>query len=133
MDLLVDYCMVKVYAVVRVVETNQFWSEEDDFTLCKPSLKVEPVGQLQAGRLGRIRLSFVNPLDVPLTRCRITLESPGAFYPISEQVSNVSAKRSFQHEVLVTPRRSGISTMAVASFTSYEMIDVHGSVKLDIR
>merc|ERR1712241_688274 len=38
MDQLVDYNIVKVYAVVRVIETNQFWSEEDDFTLCKPSL-----------------------------------------------------------------------------------------------
>ena len=88
---------------------------------------------LQAGRLGRIRLSFVNPLVVPLTRCRIALESPGAFHPISEQVSNVAARRSFQHEVLVTPRRSGVSTVIVASFSSKEMIDVHGSVKLDIR
>ena len=47
MDQLVDYNIVKVYAVVRVIETNQFWSDEDDFTLVKPSLKVEAVGQLQ--------------------------------------------------------------------------------------
>ena len=32
-DLLVDYCIVKITAVVRVHETNQFWSEEDYFTL----------------------------------------------------------------------------------------------------
>ena len=44
MDLLVDYCMVKVHAVVRVHETNQFWSEEDDFTLTKPTMKVEASG-----------------------------------------------------------------------------------------
>ena len=36
-----------MYAVVRVIETNQFFSDEDDFTLVKPSLKVEQVGQLQ--------------------------------------------------------------------------------------
>ena len=44
---------------------------------------------LQAGRMGRIRLSFINPLEVSLTRCRISLESPGAFHPIIEQVSDV--------------------------------------------
>ena len=49
MDQLVDYNIVKVYAVVRVIETNQFFSDEDDFTLVKPSLKVEQVGQLQVG------------------------------------------------------------------------------------
>ena len=46
-DLLVDYCIVKITAVVRVHETNQFWSEEDDFTLTKPSLQVQAVGTLQ--------------------------------------------------------------------------------------
>jgi len=131
-DLLVDYCIVKITAVVRVHETNQFWSEEDDFTLTKPTLKVEAVGTLQAGRMGRIRLSFINPLEVSLTRCRISLESPGAFHPIIEQVSDVRGRRSFEHEVLVNPRRAGVSTV-VATFTSREMIDVHGSVKLDIR
>ena len=63
-DKLVDYCMIKVYAVIRVAETNQFWSEEDDFSLVKPKLKVEQLGQLYAGRMGRIRLSFINPLEV---------------------------------------------------------------------
>ena len=33
--------MVKIYTLIKVQETNQVWSEEDDFVLEKPKLKVE--------------------------------------------------------------------------------------------
>ena len=41
MDKLVDYCMVKIYSLIKVKETNQTWSDEDDFVLDKPVLNVE--------------------------------------------------------------------------------------------
>ena len=41
MDKLVDYCMVKIYAMANVVETRQAWSEEDDFVISKPKLRVQ--------------------------------------------------------------------------------------------
>ena len=41
MSKLVDYCMMKFYTLIKVQETNQVWSEEDDFVLEKPRLKVE--------------------------------------------------------------------------------------------
>jgi hypothetical protein len=131
MGRLVDYCMVKIYALIRIEETNQTWSEEDDFILDKPKLVAEPLGRLQTGRLGRIKLSFVNPLDVELTNCRLTTEAPGTIREVREKLPDVGPKATFIHSVLVTPRKSG-STCLVASFSSEEMIDVHGSVKLDI-
>ena len=33
--------MVKIYSQIRVKETKQTWSEEDDFILEKPQLKLE--------------------------------------------------------------------------------------------
>ena len=45
---LVEYCMVKIYSQIRVRETKQTWSEEDDFVLEKPQLKVDVMyGTLQ--------------------------------------------------------------------------------------
>ena len=41
MGKLVDYCMLKIYGLIKVKETNQTWSEEDDFVLEKPKLQVE--------------------------------------------------------------------------------------------
>ena len=41
MGLLVDYCMLKFNAVVRIKETNQAWGGEDDFIMEKPKLKIQ--------------------------------------------------------------------------------------------
>ncbi len=41
---LVDYCMMKIYALIKVKETHQTWSDEDDFVMEKPKLKVEVGG-----------------------------------------------------------------------------------------
>lgn len=41
MDKLVDYCMIKLYSLIKVKETNQIWSDEDDFVLEKPGLAIE--------------------------------------------------------------------------------------------
>ena len=132
MDQLVDYCHVKLYAVIRVKETHQFWSQEDDFSLVKPKLQVQVLSQLSVGRLGRIRLSFANPLDgiTALTRGRVTIECPGAFSQIRENCDVVY--RNFSHDVLVTPRKSGQFTI-VATFSSPELFDVHGSLKIEIK
>ena len=40
-DKIVDYGMVKIYALASVQETKQSWSEEDDFQLEKPKLDVQ--------------------------------------------------------------------------------------------
>lgn len=132
MDQLVDYCLVKVYAVLRVAETHQFWSQEDDFSLVKPKLQIQQLGTLQAGRLGRLRLSFANPLEgtTALTNGSVTLECPGAFTQIREHCDVVY--RNFSHDILVTPRKAGKFTV-VATFTSREMFDVHGSLKIEIQ
>ena len=71
---LLEYCLIKINAVIQVQETHQFWSAEDDFALQKPKLTVQSIDrQLRSGRMGRIRLSFRNPLEIALTSCRITL------------------------------------------------------------
>ena len=41
---LVEYCMVKCHAMVRVKETNQTWSDEDDFVMDKPKLSIRVSG-----------------------------------------------------------------------------------------
>ena len=43
MDLLVEYCMLKINAVIKVIETNQSWSAEDDFSMKKPKLSIQVI------------------------------------------------------------------------------------------
>lgn len=40
LDKLVEYCILKLYAVASVTETNQTWADEDDFQVVKPKIDV---------------------------------------------------------------------------------------------
>ena len=46
-------------------------------------------GRLTRGRIGKVRLWFRNPLDAPLTRCRLSVECPGMAAPVKERVVEV--------------------------------------------
>ena len=82
-------------------------------------------------KLATITLKFTNPLDIPLTNCRVNLECSGTIWPTKEDVTDVPPKAGFYHTVTVRPRKSGSRTF-VAVFSSEEMIDVCGSLKVDI-
>lgn len=43
LDKLVEYCMMKLYAIASVEETNQTWAEEDDFQVIKPNINVKVI------------------------------------------------------------------------------------------
>ena len=84
-----------------------------------------------------VTLSFANPLDVPLTNCKITLECSGAILPIRESVQDVETKGQFSHELTINPRRqpwwsSGAPKTLVAVFSSKEMNAVNGSVEVQV-
>lgn len=51
LDKLVDHNFIKIYAVATVEETKQTWSEEDDFTLILPPMKLDVPEQCGVGEL----------------------------------------------------------------------------------
>ena len=48
---LVDYCMLKINAVIKVKETKQSWSGEDDFVMDKPKLNIEVTLETQLNKI----------------------------------------------------------------------------------
>ena len=85
-----------------------------------------------------ISLSFANPLDVPLTNCKVSLECSGAILPIRQRVPDLESKGQFSHELIINPRRqpewsSGASKTLVAVFSSTEMHAVNGSVDVEVN
>ena len=95
---LVENCMLKIYSMIKVKETNQIWSEEDDFVLEKPKLEVKiEEARLERNRLGHVRVRFQNPLDVPLTLCKLRIEGNGGFKDLKEKVLYIM---SFSFKVL---------------------------------
>jgi hypothetical protein len=93
--------------------------------------------KLTAGKFAIVSLSFTNPLDVPLTNCKVNLECSGAIFPMSEKVEDVESKGEFKHAMTLNPRRQpwwsfgGEKTM-VAVFSSNEMKDVNGSAEVEV-
>lgn len=41
LDKLVEYCIMKLYAIASVEETKQTWADEDDFQVLKPSIDIK--------------------------------------------------------------------------------------------
>ena len=64
MDLLVEYCMLKINAVIKVLETNQSWSGEDDFSMEKPKLSIQVI--FYYDRRFIIHLKYVQSYQVEL-------------------------------------------------------------------
>ena len=64
MDLLVEYCMLKINAVIKVLETNQSWSGEDDFSMEKPKLSIQVI--FYYDRRFIIHLKYVQRYQVEL-------------------------------------------------------------------
>eukprot|EP00095_Tigriopus_kingsejongensis_P000537 maker-scaffold356_size197960-snap-gene-0.33 protein:Tk00537 transcript:maker-scaffold356_size197960-snap-gene-0.33-mRNA-1 annotation:"hypothetical protein TcasGA2_TC013507" len=131
MGRLVDYCMMKIYTMIKVKETNQTWSEEDDFVLEKPKLKLRVANRFQMGRSGQVQITLTNPLEVPLTKCKMTLDGSGAFDEVKNSLADISPKMSITHSIMLKPKKMGGGTL-VATFASEEMIDVYGSCKFEV-
>lgn len=40
LERLVEYSIMKIYAIATVTETRQTWADEDDFQVIKPTIKI---------------------------------------------------------------------------------------------
>merc|ERR1711911_373858 len=96
-DKVVDYGMIKIYALASVAETKQTWSEEDDFQLEKPKLDVQVRGAAQVGQDCFVTFSFLNPLSVNLTECEFTFEGPGLVRPQTIKYRDVKMGEMVSH------------------------------------
>lgn len=121
---LVDHFFVKIYAVANVEETKQVWSEEDDFTLTLPDIKITAPATAKAGDKVDIKFSFRNPLEIPLTQCSYTVEGPGVSKPKSEDHADVKPKETIVMSASFVAKKPGRKKIVV-NFTSKEIHNVH--------
>ncbi|XP_014253448.1 hemocyte protein-glutamine gamma-glutamyltransferase-like [Cimex lectularius] len=131
-DKLVDHSLIKIHAIANVLETKQTWSEEDDFPLIKPSLKIDVGGQLVVGEPCTATFSFTNPLDKPLTNCSISVEGPGLQWAKIVKCENVEPKGHFAYTESFHPRRPGQKKL-VAVFSSNQLNDVANSTTIVVQ
>ena len=129
----VEYCHFLNRFIVRVKETGQLWTGEDNFILEKPKLDIRIIPDApRALRPAKLFIRFINPLDMELTGCNFTFEAPGVrILNAKQKFRNVKAKEKIDFDLEITPIRAGQTTI-VATFNANELYNIVGSKKISI-
>jgi len=127
----VEYCHLKVTCLLRVVETGETWSGEEDFLLDKPRLSVSLEGEAFRRRQATVRVTFRNPLKEELTQCYFLFEASGVVREGRQPFRDVGPGEEVSTVLTILPRRAG-STLLLVRFNSAEMVDVNGSLAIRI-
>ncbi|XP_055925322.1 hemocyte protein-glutamine gamma-glutamyltransferase-like [Argiope bruennichi] len=131
LDKLVDYSMMKIYAIATVQETQQTWAEEDDFTVQKPKLRLECPDTLRVSYEFQLVIRLTNPLNRHLTDCLFTIEGPGLSGPYRVKFRDISPLESVVHVERLVPQRPG-KRVIVVNFSSRQLIEVLGSKHVNV-
>ncbi|XP_037801812.1 hemocyte protein-glutamine gamma-glutamyltransferase-like isoform X1 [Penaeus monodon] len=130
---MVEQCMMKIYAICRVQETGQTWSDEDDFTVEKPKLDIQVASQPKVRVACEATFSFKNPLDVPLTDCHLSVDGAGLMRPRAIDINTeVPAHGEFTYTLRFLPRIHG-ERKIVAAFTAKEIFDINGTKTVEVQ
>ncbi|XP_035205154.1 hemocyte protein-glutamine gamma-glutamyltransferase-like [Stegodyphus dumicola] len=132
LDKLVDYAMLKIYAISTVKETQQTWAEEDDFQVEKPGLNIEIEGDIRIYRRFKVRISFTNPLKRTLEDCALTIEGPGLAEPRKRSLKDVGPESTMTHVETLVPRKVGPRKIT-AIFTSRQLIEILGTKQIVVK
>lgn len=134
MDKLVDFSMLKLYAVATVKETQQTWSAENVFSIQKPTLGLEVRGPrpLLVNQGFGLEIRLTNPLQKYLTDARLSIESPGVTNgPLLVRLRDIGPKETFVHVEQLVSRKPGPRSVVVI-FYSRELNDVVGSRQIEV-
>ncbi|XP_063626874.1 hemocyte protein-glutamine gamma-glutamyltransferase-like [Cydia splendana] len=129
---LVEYCNMKISAMVIVDETKQSWADDDDFQVLKPTISIKFNDDLVINTASEASLSFVNPLDRTLTGCEFRVTSPGlAGRTVRVPAPDTPAKGRVVASLPVLPNKLGKINI-VATFKSAELRDITGAASVDV-
>uniref|UniRef100_A0A1B6D4M4 Transglutaminase-like domain-containing protein n=1 Tax=Clastoptera arizonana TaxID=38151 RepID=A0A1B6D4M4_9HEMI len=130
-DKLVEYCIIKIFAMMTVMETRQSWAGEDDFQITKPTLNIYVPKNAVVGLSTKMSFQFKNPLKKTLTNCSFLFECPGITKNTKLSYRNVGPEEEARIEHLFTPIQSG-EFKVIATFKSKELIDITGNDTIEI-
>ncbi|XP_017784889.1 PREDICTED: hemocyte protein-glutamine gamma-glutamyltransferase-like [Nicrophorus vespilloides] len=131
LDKLVEYCILKLYAVATIVETGQVWADEDDFQVQKPKININLPDGVQINAATKITMSFRNPLQQVLTKCKFNLSGPTLLRNQILHYRNVKPGVMVKIAINIIPLVPGEQKI-VATFSSKELLDITGSAKVKV-
>ncbi|XP_056638436.1 hemocyte protein-glutamine gamma-glutamyltransferase-like [Diorhabda sublineata] len=131
LDKLVEYCIMKIYAIASVTETNQTWADEDDFQVIKPDIEIKVPRTIVVKQPASISLKFVNPLKKNLTDCKFHISGASL---VRNQIivhPDVRPGTVIRIDTTIVPKTEGEQKL-VATFSSKQLLDITGTAKVDV-
>ncbi|KAG5896285.1 hypothetical protein JTB14_008842 [Gonioctena quinquepunctata] len=132
LDKLVEYCIMKIYAIASIEETKQTWADEDDFQVVKPNIDIRVPHQIINRKQTPITLRFVNPLKKILTNCKFHVSGPSLIRNQIITHPDVKPGAVVKVETHIAPKYAGEQKL-VATFSSREILDITGTVRVDVK
>ncbi|KAK4880422.1 hypothetical protein RN001_008568 [Aquatica leii] len=128
---LVDHNLIKIYAIANVKETRQSWCEEDDFVLTKPELNIKVDKDVRVGQTATAVITFSNPIHIPLTNCKYTIEGHGLIRPKTVDFRDVNPNETVTFKETFVPTLSKQRTL-VCTFSSKQVEGIQGSTSFTV-
>ncbi|XP_074644522.1 hemocyte protein-glutamine gamma-glutamyltransferase-like [Tubulanus polymorphus] len=128
---LVDQAAIKISCMATVEETKQVFTEQDDFRLSKPDLKISALEEVKVGSKLTCEISFANPLNTRLTKNFFFIEGPGLQRSRKITIGDVLPHSEAHLTVDLYPRRTGFRQL-IASFNSKELTAVTGQCHVNV-
>ncbi|ESO96923.1 hypothetical protein LOTGIDRAFT_231723 [Lottia gigantea] len=132
MNKLKDMCMLKFSAMAKVQGTEQVFTTQEDFRLCKPSLVVKVPNEIKKGKSFDVEVSFTNPLGESMTECYLEVEGPGLLKRKQYPQRNVKPKQTFVTKFELTPKKLGEKEILVM-FNSKQLEDVTATTVVNVK
>ncbi|KAB7506349.1 Hemocyte protein-glutamine gamma-glutamyltransferase [Armadillidium nasatum] len=127
-----EHCMIKIYAICRVQETGQTWTDEDDFQVEKPKLNITAPESIERGEECSLDFSFENPLDETLTECQLSIDGSGLLRPKEINIGeSVGPKAEFSYSFVFRPRIHG-KRKVIVNFNSKQLFEISGSKSIEV-
>lgn len=123
---------MKINAICTVKETKQIWSDDDDFQLIAPGIKMNVKKELKLNEVTNCALSLTNPLSFPFTDCSFNVSGPGIIKrAIKVPFRDIQGGETIKITVPVTGLTKG-NFKIIATFTSKELSNITGSTELTV-
>ncbi|KAL4234353.1 hypothetical protein ACF0H5_006001 [Mactra antiquata] len=122
-----------VDSIDETLNNCQETTKSHDFRFRRPDLTVETIGEknVKKGETARFKVSFKNPLRVPLTNCLMTMESAGFRNREDEKQPDVKVDEEYCQEFFLNAKKKGTHDVNF-SFDCRELKDISGSGVINI-
>ncbi|KAL4235096.1 hypothetical protein ACF0H5_006734 [Mactra antiquata] len=112
---LFDFSYIRISAIGLVETTLQSIYSTDSFQLQKPGVVITCPDKVKAGDKFEIHVSVENPIDIPLTKCKLKVEGHNSKNKVAFKQDDVKANGIFEGKCeLIAGKKKGMKEVIVA-------------------